>query len=144
MRHEFVEFVPDQLKEGVVYICIQFATAVHRCCCGCGREVVTPISRADWTLSFDGESISLDPSIGNWSYPCQSHYWIRKNRVQWTPRWSPEMIERGRKKDRLLREQVFDGRYIDSRTAELSDANSNSNIKTRWSLWRRVIGRLFS
>ena len=32
---------------------------------------------------FDGRTISLNPSIGNWSYPCRSHYWIKGNRVVW-------------------------------------------------------------
>jgi Family of unknown function (DUF6527) len=32
---------------------------------------------------FDGRSISLDPSIGNWGFQCRSHYWIKNNRVVW-------------------------------------------------------------
>ena len=93
LMHEFVDFIPDKLEDGVLYVCIQFATVVHRCCCGCGREVVTPLSPTDWTLIFDGRSISLDPSIGNWSFSCQSHYWIRRNRVIWDRRWSKEEID---------------------------------------------------
>jgi hypothetical protein len=100
VRHEFVEHVPEHLEDGVVYVSISFATAVHKCACGCGQEVVTPLSPTDWTLAFDGESISLDPSIGNWSFPCQSHYWIRNDRVKWAPKWSDEEIEGGRARDR--------------------------------------------
>ena len=79
----FVEFLPDELETGKLYISMQYATASHKCCCGCGCDVVTPISPTDWHLAFDGRSISLTPSIGNWSYPCRSHYWIRHNRVVW-------------------------------------------------------------
>jgi hypothetical protein len=79
----FVEFLPDELESGKLYISMQYATASHKCCCGCGRDVVTPISPTDWQLAFDGRSLSLTPSIGNWSYPCRSHYWIRHNRVVW-------------------------------------------------------------
>jgi hypothetical protein len=96
LRHQFVECVPDQLEDGVVYVSVTYATVVHRCCCGCGREVVTPLSRTGWTLSFDGESISLSPSIGNWSFPCRSHYWIRRNRVQWAEQWSRDEVETAR------------------------------------------------
>ena len=78
LRHEFVEFIPDKLADGVVYVSIPYATVAHKCCCGCGMEVVTPLSPTDWELIFDGESISLDPSIGNWSFDCKSHYWIRQ------------------------------------------------------------------
>jgi Family of unknown function (DUF6527) len=87
MKYEFVEYVPDELTEGMLYVSIPFATAVHKCCCGCGREVVTPLAPTGWSLTFDGKTVSLAPSIGNWSYPCQSHYWIRRNNVEWVSRW---------------------------------------------------------
>src|SRR6058998_1537160 len=69
IRHEFVDYVPEELEDGVVYVSIRYSTAVHLCCCGCGIEVASPISPADWELTFDGESITLHPSIGNWSLP---------------------------------------------------------------------------
>lgn len=99
VRHEFVEVIPDQLEEGVLYISIPYATALHRCFCGCGAEIVTPLSPTDWELSFNGETVSLNPSIGNWSYPCQSHYWIRRNRVHWARRMSERQIARVRARD---------------------------------------------
>jgi hypothetical protein len=83
LEHRFVELLPDKLDPGILYVSMQYATASHKCCCGCGRDVVTPISPTDWQLMFDGRSVSLKPSIGNWSYPCRSHYWIKSNRVVW-------------------------------------------------------------
>jgi hypothetical protein len=80
---------------------------VHKCCCGCGREVVTPLSPTDWKLIFDGKSISLDPSIGNWSFDCKSHYWIRGGKVRWARRWSQEEIDAGRASDRFAKENYF-------------------------------------
>jgi len=109
LTHEFVEFIPDDLKEGVVYVSIPYATVAHKCCCGCGKEVVTPLSPTDWKLIFDGNTISLHPSIGNWSFPCRSHYWIRNNRVQWAEKWSQERIDAGRSYDRRAKETYFDG-----------------------------------
>lgn len=99
VAHEFVEYIPEQLTEGVVYVSIPFRTVVHRCFCGCGLEVVTPLSPTKWTLSFDGQAVSLTPSIGNWSFPCQSHYWIRGNRVEWTRRWTLRQIAAARALD---------------------------------------------
>lgn len=107
VSHRFVEFIPEQLEPATVYVSIAYATAVHLCCCGCRQEVVTPISKIGWTLSFDGESISLDPSIGNWSLPCKSHYWIRNNRVRWAPAWSKERIEAGRTREAEARTLYF-------------------------------------
>jgi hypothetical protein len=42
---------------------------------------VTPFTPTDWRMTFDGESVSLDPSVGNWNQKCRSHYVIRRNRV---------------------------------------------------------------
>ncbi len=50
VNHEFVEFIPSELQEGVLYVSVQYATAVHQCACGCGNKVVTPISPVDWQL----------------------------------------------------------------------------------------------
>ncbi len=100
LTHEFVEYIPDVLHDGTLYISIRFATALHKCCCGCGNEVVTPISPRDWKLIFDGETVSLDPSIGNWSFPCQSHYWIRRNKVVLARRWTKHEIEAARADER--------------------------------------------
>ncbi len=108
LKHEFVEFIPDDLKEETIYISIRFATASHKCCCGCGEKVVTPLRSTDWKLIFDGKTISLDPSIGNWSFKCQSHYWIKNNRVRWAARWSKEEINAGRTYDQSAKERSFD------------------------------------
>ena len=97
LKHEFVEYIPDNIKNGTIYVSVTFATAVHKCCCGCGQEVVTPISPTDWKLIFDGETISLYPSIGNWGFPCQSHYWIDGGEIVWAKKWSPEQIAAGYK-----------------------------------------------
>jgi hypothetical protein len=99
LRPEFVEFVPELLEPGVLYVSIPYATASHLCACGCGQKVVTPIRRTDWTLAWDGEAVSLYPSIGNWGLPCRSHYWIRAGgRIEWAGEWSEGMIAAARKR----------------------------------------------
>lgn len=101
VKRKFVEYMPDELDLGVIYISVSFATAGHLCLCGCGEEVVTPFSPTDWELSFDGETISLDPSVGNWGFRCRSHYIIRHNRVIWAGNMSQAEIDAGRERDRL-------------------------------------------
>ena len=103
LAHSFVSNIPETVSEGRLYISMEYATAVHKCCCGCGQEVVTPFSPSDWKLIYDGASISLAPSIGNWSFDCQSHYWIQNSTVRWAPKWSKEKIEAGRAQDRLAK-----------------------------------------
>jgi hypothetical protein len=107
LTHEFVEFIPDELRQDTVYISLRFATASHLCCCGCGNKVVTPLRPTDWRLIFDGKAVSLDPSIGNWSFPCRSHYWISHSRVRWAPQWSKDRIEAGRAQDQFAKDKYF-------------------------------------
>jgi len=100
VRHEFVEYMPEKLEEGVVYISVAYGTVAHSCCCGCGMEASTPLSPTDWKLTYDGESISLHPSIGNWHFPCKSHYWITNNKIRWAGQWNDEEIKEGQQQDR--------------------------------------------
>lgn len=89
---QIVELVPKPLLYGYLYISPKYKSAVHLCCCGCGEKVVTPLSPAEWCLSWKDIKASLHPSIGNWSMPCQSHYFIRNNRVVWAGQMSKQQI----------------------------------------------------
>ena len=108
LRHEFVDSIPSIQKEQIIYISIRFKTATHLCCCGCKNKVVTPLHPTDWKLIFDGNSVSLDPSIGNWNFECRSHYWIRNNKVIWAKKWSKKRIDAGREKDSHETNKNFD------------------------------------
>src|SRR4030067_1540530 len=112
LTHELVEYIPNDLKDGMIYVSMAFATVAHKCCCGCGNEVITPLSPTDWTLIYDGKSISLNPSIGNWNFACQSHYWIKRNRVKWARRLAQEEHNAGRAHDSMAKE----GCFADSKT----------------------------
>jgi hypothetical protein len=37
LEHQFVRHLPDELRPGLLYISMEYATASHLCCCGCGR-----------------------------------------------------------------------------------------------------------
>jgi hypothetical protein len=54
LKHKFVDEIPEELSLGHLYISINYATASHLCCCGCGQEVVTPISPTDWKCALTG------------------------------------------------------------------------------------------
>ena len=73
---------------------------MHLCACGCKTEISTPLHPTGWKITFNGESVSLYPSVGNWSERCQSHYVIRDNQVIWGYRFSKERINDIRKKRR--------------------------------------------
>lgn len=138
VTHQFVELIPDTLEEGVVYISIEYATAMHLCCCGCGREVSTQLSPTDWRLTFDGRTISLCPSIGRWSWPCQAHYWIEGNRVRWAGPMLRGAIEAGRARERAKKAAYF--------AQDTGDTGKESPLKdlepAGESLWSRLRRRL--
>jgi hypothetical protein len=83
IAHKFVKHIPEKTDEGILYISMEFSTAIHRCCCGCGQEVVTPFSPDTWHLIFDGKTVSLNPSVGSWQFVCRSHYFITRNKIRW-------------------------------------------------------------
>ena len=107
VSHRFVERVPSPLEDGVVYVSIGFGTVVHKCCCGCGDKVVTPLTPVDWAVVYDGQSISLHPSIGRWDAPCRSHYWIRNDRVIWSDNWSQGKVNALKRREAGLRDDYF-------------------------------------
>jgi hypothetical protein len=45
------------------------------------------------------------PSVGNWTLPCQSHYWIRNGKILWARRWTEEEIAIGKARDEALLER---------------------------------------
>jgi len=103
----FVDLIPEVLEDGVLYMSIPYDTATHKCACGCGEKVVTPIKPTDWNLTWNGETVTVKPSIGNWSLPCKSHYWIIENRIIWAGKWSASQIKTGREKDRLAKSRYY-------------------------------------
>lgn len=146
LTHEFVEFIPDVLEEGRIYVSIEYSTVVHKCCCGCGKEVVTPLSPTDWKLIFNGKTISLDPSIGNWSFPCRSHYWIGNNKVRWAGDWSQAQIDANRIYDRQEKEKYFAGDDATDYTTIVTQkpkAEPLVSHKLAWwkKLWAMMTGR---
>lgn len=124
---EFVEFIPEKLAPGVLYISKRYSTSSHLCCCGCGLEVVTPLNPAKWRLLESNGAVSLNPSIGNWSFPCRSHYWISDNRVQWAAAMSAERIAAVKARDRRDVEamapqpQGLFARFINAVAAKIGD-----------------------
>ncbi len=106
-HHNFVESIPHAIDDGILYVSVRFATAIHKCACGCGEEVVTPFTPTDWKLIFDGENITLNPSIGNWSFKCRSHYWIKNGKVIWAESWSDNMINSNRAYDHKVKNSHY-------------------------------------
>ena len=125
LQHRFVKFIPRDLEEGVIYVSKEYSTASHRCCCGCGKEVVTPLSQTDWQVSVDRGRVSIYPSIGNWNFPCRSHYWIRNATVIWAEEWSQEEIDAGRYFDSISKE-----RFYKSEATDHADGTSSDTEKT--------------
>jgi hypothetical protein len=144
LTHEFVESLPEKLEEGKIYVSIKFRTAGHRCCCGCGKEIITPIRPTKWTLIFNGETVSLKPSIGNWQLKCKSHYWITENKVHWDTQWSHQEIIESRTADAKWRQNynqeksnVSDRSHSIKIEAKKKKAKGRKTFLERLKFWSR-------
>lgn len=137
LDYSFVRLIPDVLDEGVLYISTEFGTAVHLCCCGCSERVVTPLSPAQWSITFDGESVSLWPSVGNHDLECRSHYVIRRNRVRWARAWTKEEIVAGRRAD----QQELNAHFADVAPEDAATGDSSQLRRARQ--WKARFRRLF-
>lgn len=126
LEHEFVEQFPETLQAGILYISMKYATAAHRCCCGCGEEVVTPLTPTDWKITFDGETVSLSPSIGNWNFACRSHYWIRCGRVIEAATWTDQQIEANRFQDESAKADYYGAFESDNNVQHTSESPSQA------------------
>lgn len=77
---EYVEYIPKELKPGILYISNKYKTAIHLCPCGCGLETVTPFGNTfGWNLKNENGNVSLQPSLLNKS--CNTHYFITDNKI---------------------------------------------------------------
>lgn len=133
----YVDVIPEVLDNGKLYICERYKIVVHRCCCGCSEEVVTPLSPADWSLRRHGDRVSLSPSIGNWKFPCRSHYWIQKNKIVWARTMTQTKIKRIQKRDALDKQRYIAAinRQKDRRTKLVTIITQAWRLLLR--LWKR-------
>ena len=102
LKPVFVETIPHlpEMEESTLYVSMRFATLSHLCPCGCGRLVDVTLDPATRSLTYDGEYLTLKPSIGV-KFPCRSHYSIIRNVIVWYPsisksegRWYNRVRER--------------------------------------------------
>ncbi len=103
-----VHYMPKELKPGVLYVSEEFGTASHLCACGCGAKIRTPLGPTEWELEETESGPTLHPSVGNWQQVCQSHYWIYRGEIEWSDKWTPEQIAKGRRRKEERRRTYYD------------------------------------
>ena len=136
ISHRFVDLIPEDLEDGVVYVCVQYETVSHLCLCGCRNEVVSPLHPQQWSLSFDGSTISLTPSIGNWSFPCQSHYWIHRSQVRWAKGLGSDQISKLRAREQRLLEDHYEAQ-LDTEPDRKTLIPAVSRLRNQIAAWLR-------
>lgn len=102
-----VHYIPKTLEPGFLYVSEEFGAAVHLCACGCGSKVSTPLGPTEWTLEETISGPNLTPSIGNWQFACQSHYWIHNGDIVWSGKWTQEEVAAGRHAEEDRRHNYF-------------------------------------
>lgn len=137
VRPVYVEHLPELLKEGELYISKEFSIAAHLCCCGCKEEVITPLNPAQWSIRETRRGVSLYPSVGNWKFACQSHYWIKDCRVLDAGRMSELKIQAVIRSDCLDKAGYREEINLSASTAQGIPSNSSSGSRLS-----RVLGLL--
>lgn len=138
---EYVELLPPELQDGKLYISKKYGTAVHRCCCGCGTKIVTPLKPTDWRLTEQDGLVTLFPSVGNWNHPCRSHYIIRSNRVLAAGDMTKREIARGRQWNDVAKQAYYraDGSSVDTQGKPVNSSTSTRRQES----WLGKIKRWF-
>lgn len=131
----FVEEVPDVLEPGIFYVSLEHGSMMHLCACGCGHEVALPLTPVDWRFTYDGETISVSPSVGSWSLPCRSHYVVDRGRVRWAADWTDAEVEAGRRRDQTRKDIRFGEQPAakgepKSASPTISDRNADGGQRT--------------
>lgn len=143
LQHQFVQYLPEKMEPGILYISLEYVTASHLCCCGCGEEVVTPFSPVSWRMTFDGETISLWPSIGNWKLRCRSHYVIDRGRVVVAGAWTDKQVATERLRDLGAKTDYYGKSPLTLPAPETPMVKSSDSRRTGWlgDFWRRWFGK---
>jgi len=103
-----VQYMPQELKPGVLYVSEEFGIAIHLCACGCGSKIKTPLGPTEWSVKDTKSGPTLRPSVGNWQEKCHSHYWITRGDIVWVEKWTPEQIASGRHYEEERRRAYYD------------------------------------
>lgn len=111
MKIQRTKQIPKELEPDTLYVSEEFQFAAHLCACGCGSKIRTPLGPTEWKFTNSRGGPTLFPSIGNWQQKCQSHYWIRNGEVEWAPKWSPDEITAGRRREESRRRAYYDNLY---------------------------------
>jgi hypothetical protein len=144
--HKFVDFIPTHLDDGIIYVSLTYATVIHLCACGCRTKVVCVLSPTDYTLAYDGETVTLWPSIGNWDFYCRSHYFISNGHVRWARDMSDVEIAAGRRIDRETKKDLWQATRNAASKQDLQPPVVVSEVAQaeRRSAWRRIARRFTS
>jgi hypothetical protein len=145
IQHHFVEFIPEKLEPGKLYVSLQYNTANHLCACGCSFEVVTILGPTDSSITYNGRGVSLSTSIGNSNFPCKSHYWIEDNRVLWESRMTPQLTAFSRARDRAAKAREYGTPRLAAGARPPGEpaaapATPSATVEKQQSWWRRLLG----
>lgn len=101
-------YLPKELEEGFLYVSKEFGVAGHLCPCRCKHKIITPLDPTEWSFKEVNDKPILFPSIGNWQFPCKSHYWITPGEIEWSYHWSKEQIKEGSEAEEDKRKSYYD------------------------------------
>ncbi len=130
MQIHFIDSIPqaDAIEAGHLYISLKYNMTSHRCASGCEQLVPLPLSPADWSLSYNGDTVSLSPSIGNGVLACHSHYFIQNSQIVWALDMSAIQAQQ---------QQVADAELLKQHIEERAENKQKKSFAKRAVVWLR-------
>ena len=83
-------------------------------------------------MTYDGQAISLWPSVGNWTLPCRSHYVVNDAVVIEARSWSDEEIAAERRRDRVAKGRHYGTAVKSEFDQETSRVTHDVSDRTGW------------
>ena len=84
--------VPDHIEKTIYVVGSTPKWVVFDCPCNKDHRLKVPLMKSvspHWRLTRHVGTISLWPSVSVADGPCESHFWLRENCVEWA-RWADE------------------------------------------------------
>jgi hypothetical protein len=78
--------VPEHTKKLIYVVGSIPKWVVFECPCHRNHRISIPLMKnvtPHWAIAHDGQTISLFPSVSVSGSNCDSHFWLRQNRIEW-------------------------------------------------------------
>lgn len=92
-------------------------------------------------MAYNGETVSLHPSIGNWQLKCRSHYVIDRGRVIEAEPWTRSQVSAQQARDKRAKAAYF-AAPVDQAEADAPVSLPANEARGVWVWLKRVLKKV--